>query len=66
MIIKDLENAAVARVGRLFKIIWLIVESRKEIPSPSELRLICQNNGVSYYDVVELFNQIKKGSDYGK
>lgn len=66
MIIKDLENAAATRVGRLFKIVWLIVQTRKEIPAPNELRLICQNSGVSYYDVVELFNQIKKGSDYGK
>ena len=66
MIVKDLENAAVTRVGRLFKLVWSIVCARKEVPESNELRLICHNCGVSYYDVVELFNQIKQGGDYGE
>lgn len=66
MITKDLENAAATRVGRLFKTVWVIAQARKEIPIPNEIRLFCQNCGVSYYDVVELFNFIKESQDYGK
>lgn len=66
MIVKDFENSATARVGKLFKLLWLIVSTRKEMPDTKELRQICQAHGVSYYDVIELFNKIKERGYYGK
>ena len=52
---KAINEAGTGRIGRLVKDVWFVVVSNGRAPVESELKLLCEMNGIAYYDVRKLF-----------
>lgn len=53
---KSISDAGGGRLGRLFKDVWFVILSKGAAPSGGELKIMCDLNGVSYYEVFRLFS----------
>ena len=52
---KSISDAGSGRLGRLLKDVWFVLLSRGAAPDGKEMKVICELNGVSYYEVCRLF-----------
>ena len=52
---KGISAAGGGRLGRLLKDVWFVVLTKGVAPTPGELRVMCDLNGISYAEAYRIF-----------